>query len=328
MSLSIVNLSSNSPWNSGAFLSAVFPPLILHSSTELAREQIIQKSASTIRHPSKHLEPNLRKMSPPPTIAKAATVASKQQVRRPLVSLMISGAALLVPICFGLSSAQNSCHLRELDLCATSLLVFAQSPGGLATSDQEIQKQCTHLRDASQCFKNYTRRCMTPMQREVLNLASNSTLQLVDDYCSKGSNFRQHYLKHSACLNQVYKKQEYKTCTRDLQASLELLAVGANQASQKHGETNGKRLNLACCAYRRFESCLAGQMERRCGKETVQFVASTVRRATSRLPDNFCRHLKADGQECRALLPKPGTAPKGSKSNSIVSRLLAAYSGL
>lgn len=237
-------------------------------------------------------------------------------------------------------AGSGSCHLRELDLCAASMLVFAQGREGLATSDAEITKQCVNLKEAGSCFKNYTTRCLTKMQRELVTFASTSSLQLLDEYCTKGSKLRQSYLKHSQCLNQIQKRQEHKGCMRDLQGALELLTSSQSAASipkqdlQKQagtsaqGATNGKRLQMACCAYRRFESCLGGQTEKRCGKETIDFAQTVMRRVTSRLPETVCRNFKPDGQECKALLPKNGATPRGSKSNSILSRLLSAYSGL
>lgn len=213
----------------------------------------------------------------------------------------------------------QSCHLRELDLCAASLLVLTQAPSGLAINEPEINKQCVHLREADTCLRNYTRRCMTPIQRELVTFSANSTLQLMNDYCSRGSALRTNYLKHAQCINQVQKKEQ-KNCIKDLQASLELLTA--------NGDENTKRLQLACCTYRKFEACLGSQLEKKCGKETLNFVGTIMRRATSRLPEVVCRHYKPDGQECKALLPKPGITPKGSKSNSILSRLFSAYTGL
>lgn len=240
-------------------------------------------------------------------------------------------------------SGGGSCHLRELDLCAASMLVFTQNPNGLVTSEAEMNKQCVHLREADKCLRGYMRRCMTPMQRELMMLAANSSFQLLDEYCLKGSKLRQSYLKHAQCLSQIQKRQEHKGCMRDLQAALELLTSNqipakANNKLEKtsnstlhstsQSDANGKRLQLGCCAIRRLESCLGGQTEKRCGKETIQFVQSVMRRATSRLPEVVCRNFKPDGPECRALLPKDGAAPRGPKSSSIISRLLSAYSGL
>lgn len=35
-----------------------------------------------------------------------------------------------------------------------------------------------------------------------------------------------------------------------------------------------------------------------------------------------------ENKECRVLLPPSGTSPKGSRSNSVLSRLFSAYTGL
>lgn len=206
-------------------------------------------------------------------------------------------------------------------MCAASLLILTQAPGGLATSEQEINRQCVQLREADNCMRNYTRRCMTQMQREVVYFAANSTLRLMQEYCTRGSSLRNNYLKHAQCLNQIQKKEQ-KSCFKDLQNSIELLT------SNGAGIETNKKLQLGCCTYKRFEACLGGQMEKRCGKEALTFVNGLVRRATSRLPETMCRPYKHENQECVVLLPKPGIAPKGSKSSSIVSRLLSAYSGL
>lgn len=152
-------------------------------------------------------------------------------------------------------------------------------------------------------------------------MTANASFQMLNEYCTPRSHLRTNYLKHAVCLNQVQKKEQ-KSCTRDLQAALELLGGDGGSAA------NGKRLQLMCCTYKRFESCLSGQIDKRCGREAVSFVNGMLRRATSRLPETMCRNYKPDSSECKALLPKPGTVPKGAKSNSILSRLLSAYTGL
>lgn len=236
-------------------------------------------------------------------------------------------------------SSQNSqegtstgpCHLRELDLCAASLLVFLQSPDGMATTEQEINRQCVHVREADQCFNSYTRRCMTPIQRQLVSLSTNGTVQVANEYCRRGSPLRLTYLKHSKCLNQVQRKEQ-KSCMRDLQAALELLSVSPTSSSSSSPSNStlgpGRQLTLGCCAFKRFESCIGNHIEKRCGKEAIQFVQLTFRRLTSRLPETMCRSYRPDSSECRAILPKSGTIPKGAKSSSIISRLMTAYSGL
>lgn len=255
--------------------------------------------------------------------------------------------ALLAIIC-GQQQQQvsgQSCHLRELDLCAASLLVFVQAPNGLATSDHELNGQCKHIGEAQSCFNNYTRRCTTSVQRQLISFVANETVQLGHEYCTRGSGLRQTYLKHAQCLAQVQKSGQ-KACIRDLQVALDLLATptatiskfAANQTTTTNElqqttafATGGDaKVRLACCAYRRFESCLADQIDKRCGRDATDFIRQVARRASSRLPELLCHQFKPGGRECKQVLPRPGqpAAPKAAKSSSIVSRLLAAYSGL
>lgn len=145
----------------------------------------------------------------------------------------------------------------------------------------------------------------------------------MQEFCTRGSPLRTSYLKHSKCLNQVQKAQakEPKVCLRDLQASLELL-------TSSNANHSNKKLQLACCSYRKFEACISDKLEKKCGKEVLQFLSNTLQRVTSRLPETVCRNYPPEAQECKLLLPKAGTIPKGTKSQSIISRLLSAYSGL
>lgn len=135
-----------------------------------------------------------------------------------------------------------SCHLRELDFCATSLLVITQSSSGIATTETDLNKQCVHLREGENCFKNYTRRCMTPLQREIVTFSVNSSLSsLLNEFCAtnnRNSQLRSTYLKHAPCLSSLQKSGSIKTCLRDLQASLDTLTAP--------GREHGNRLPLAC----------------------------------------------------------------------------------
>lgn len=170
--------------------------------------------------------------------------------------------------------------MRELDLCLSGLLVITQSPEGLATTDAGIDKQCNYLKEADTCLKDYTKRCMTQMQREVFSFAANSSLDLMSQYCTKGSDLRANYLKHAKCLNEVHKK-DLKVCLKDLPSG--------------------------CCLYTKFTSCFFGSLERRCGKEANAFVVSTMRKATSRLPEIVCRDT---------------TCTKSSVNTPVISKLL------
>lgn len=215
--------------------------------------------------------------------------------------------------------AGQSCHLRELDLCAATLVVFMQTSSGLAINEQDLTKQCGYLREADTCMKNYTRRCTTPLQRQMVGFMGEGPMDLLEEYCKPGSDLRKAYLKHATCLNGSQKNHQ-KTCIKDLQVAFEQLTSDAENLT--------KRLPLGCCTFRRFESCIGSQVEKKCGKEALNLINLILKRAFSRMPDMLCRNYKPDGADCKAVLPVSGTQPKGSKSSSVLSRLFSAYTGV
>uniref|UniRef100_T1K939 DUF19 domain-containing protein n=1 Tax=Tetranychus urticae TaxID=32264 RepID=T1K939_TETUR len=220
------------------------------------------------------------------------------------------------PDSIGKASSQT-CHLRELDLCAATLLVFTQNPSGIATNDVELDKQCGYLKEADMCLKNFTRKCATSLQRDLITFITEGSTRLLNEYCTSGSQLRQSYLKHSECLNQATQANR-KTCIKDLQLALETV-------SQVDWD---QRIPTGCCAYRRFQECTETQVEAKCGSEAVEFMDIILRMSLSRLPDIVCPSYNPKTDQCKALLPESGATPKGPKSNSVLSRLFSAYTGL
>lgn len=199
-------------------------------------------------------------------------------------------------------------------------MVFTQSPSGLAVTDNDLTKQCGYLREADNCLKGFIKRCTTPLQRQMVNFMGEGSMDLLDDYCKPGTELRKAYLKHATCLNSAQKSHQ-KACIKDLQAAFETLTSTSADNWQK-------RIPLGCCTYRRFEHCIDSQVEKKCGKEALNFINMVLKRAFSRMPDMLCRNYKPDGKECSTILPPIGTLPKGAKSSSVVSRLFSAYTGV
>nr|QWY04621.1 AV422 [Ixodes ricinus] len=208
----------------------------------------------------------------------------------------------------------QACHLRELDLCAASLLLFNQNPSGVATTDAEVDKQCGFLKESQECFRNFTTRCTTPLQRELIGFVSEGSQELFKQFCSKGTEIRTNYLKHAPCLGQTLPQQ--KLCLTDIQAGLEKIAV----------VPFNDRVPAACCMYSRYQACTRKAITEKCGAEAIEFGEVLVKMAASDLPNVVCNSFDAKNPRCSALLPPPGTKPTG-KSNSVLSRLFSAYLG-
>lgn len=187
---------------------------------------------------------------------------------------------------------------------------------GIATGDAELDKQCGYLKEADVCLQNYTKRCTTPLQRELIGFMTEGSQKLIKEYCTRGSGLRQSYLKHASCLNTASRGQ--KECIKDLQSAFEVITTVEWD----------KRIKVGCCAYNQVLGCSEKIIEDKCGKDATEFMRLLMRMALSRLPDIVCSEYKVGSKICRSLLPPPGTPPKGTRSNSVLSRLFSAYTGL
>ncbi|KAG9509585.1 hypothetical protein GZH46_01890, partial [Fragariocoptes setiger] len=235
----------------------------------------------------------------------------QQQSNRTLI-MLASMTLLVVKID---SIVGQSCHSRELDLCAAPLVVFTQSPSGLALNNHDLDKQCNYIKEADVCLSNFTRRCMTPIQSSMISILTEGSRQVLKDYCTPNSYIREQFLKHSSCLNEAL-KTHHKSCIKDLQASLEVMTQSMSTSETKQWQ---KRVPVGCCAYRRFENCIGGQVERKCGKEAQDFVKLVLKRVLSRMPDMMCRNYKPEGSTCKSILPAVGTIPKACISIKLMS---------
>jgi len=208
----------------------------------------------------------------------------------------------------------QSCHLRELDLCGATLLLFNQNPSGVATTDAELDKQCGFLKEAQGCFANFTTRCTTPLQRELIAFGTEGSKEVFDQFCTRGTDIRKKYLKHAPCLGQTMPEQ--KKCLNEVQVGLEKVSEVKFQ----------DRVPTGCCTYQRYNTCVTKAISSKCGNEAVEFGQILIKAAASDLPEVMCQGFGADNPKCKTLLPPIGTKPSG-KSNSVLSRLFSAYLG-
>lgn len=117
------------------------------------------------------------------------------------------------------SRQEETCHLRELDLCLASVAVFTQNTNAHPITNSEINRQCKILNETESCLTNFTSRCMTEPQAQLFMLLGDGGLDTIRELCKPQSKIRESYLKHGDCINSQNKGQ--RVCMRDFQASLE-----------------------------------------------------------------------------------------------------------
>ena len=205
------------------------------------------------------------------------------------------------------SLAADRCHLRELDLCAATVAGSTKIP----TSDAELDTQCDVLREIGDCVGNFTKTCVTSMQRELLSLATEGAREVQKSYCTRGESLRQEYLKHAPCLAKTVPQN--RVCIEDVKAGLQ--AMEEAEFSE--------RISSMCCIYTRYNSCATRTVEATCGAEAVEYGNLFIRLISSNLPDVLCQGF-TNNTICDSLLPPPGTKAKNT-AKGIISRLFSAY---
>ena len=205
---------------------------------------------------------------------------------------------------------QNTCHLRELDICAATLATFVQSTGKGAVNDAIIDRQCSSITEAVDCMANYTDVCLTETQKQMSDLLFDGAGKLQKEYCTKDSHLRKMYIKHAPCLAQV--SNEQKTCLKLLQAGIESLSKAKWT----------KRIPYLCCTYHRLRGCYENLVKEKCGSEPLQMLHQLMRAILSRIPDLMCAEHTDPSDLCTEV---PKSVPEGTKSTSLINRLLSAY---
>ncbi|XP_067131681.1 uncharacterized protein [Centruroides vittatus] len=212
--------------------------------------------------------------------------------------------SILLIVAFVQLSKQESCHWREMDLCAaTGLLALQNNP--VPQNEAEIDTQCTYLKETVDCANNYTNKCATPLYKQLISFATAESQENLKGFCTPGNELRKTLLKHSSCLAEVWSEQA--ACTTDARAAIEKIpTVEAKD-----------RINLACCTYRRFRLCGTSYIENKCGAEARDFVLTFISFFASNLPDIICQNFTPEDATCKPLLPPVGTQPKGNNDSPL-----------
>nr|AOF40220.1 venom peptide HtC16x [Hadogenes troglodytes] len=209
-------------------------------------------------------------------------------------------------------SSQDSCHMRELDLCvATTVIALRDSP--VPKDEKQIDEQCNLGKETTECVKNYTDKCTTQLQRELVGFATQSGQETFNKYCTPGSDLRKAVLERSECLSQAWEEQ--RSCMTDAQAAIEYVYEAPIE----------KRLDVLCCAYTRYRNCGIEIARKKCGDDVENFINEMTGLVVGNLPSLVCNDCGKENDRCNGLLPPPGTPPNGKNSDSPISQLLSAY---
>ncbi|GIY36656.1 uncharacterized protein CDAR_372961 [Caerostris darwini] len=222
----------------------------------------------------------------------------------------------IVLLAFAADQAYSqACHLREVDLCIAIGMFHFQS-NGIPPDEDKINEWCETVQEVTECMGNFTNKCLSPLQKELMGLLSGSD-EIGKQFCTAGSEIRANYLTHAECLADGAESDDFKTQLKDIQVMVEkLFDVPFKQ-----------RFPLMCCGFRRFHVKTEAMTAKRCGEASVQMIRNIMKMIVTDLPDIVCQRFDPNSDECKALLPPTGTPSKGADNNSQIGKLMDTVFG-
>ncbi|XP_067143594.1 uncharacterized protein [Centruroides vittatus] len=209
-------------------------------------------------------------------------------------------------------SKEDRCHWNELDACSAEGRTILQN-NPIPQNEEEIDKQCSSLKEAIACATNYTNKCATPLYRQLLAYGTDESNENINNFCTPGNELRTTLLKHASCLREVWSDQQ--ACANDARAAIDKISTVPAK----------DRITLSCCSYRRFRNCGTEFVEKKCGTEAKDFIMKFVSFFAGNFPDILCQNFSPEDDKCKALLPPVGTQPKAD-SDSPLTELINLFS--
>lgn len=207
----------------------------------------------------------------------------------------------------------QACHMREVDLCM-AIGMFHYQSNGVPADEDKVVEWCETMKEVEDCMGNFSSKCMSPLQREVMGLMSGSD-EGGRQMCIEGSEVRARYLQHSQCLADGAESDEFKSNMKDLQVVIEkLFDVPYKQ-----------RFTLMCCGFRRFHETAEEYTRGQCGDGAVEMLQSIMKMITTDLPTTMCQQFDPESDQCHDLLPAPGTKPRGGEKSQLAKLLETVF---
>ncbi|WP_139119027.1 hypothetical protein, partial [Pseudoalteromonas sp. BMB] len=100
-------------------------------------------------------------------------------------------------------------------------LMFHFQSNGIPDNDEKVTEWCEVGDEVRECGGNYTTKCLTPLQREFLQLFVGGGASAEKEFCTPGSELRTKYLKHGGCLAEAAESDVFKGIVKDAQVALE-----------------------------------------------------------------------------------------------------------
>jgi len=219
---------------------------------------------------------------------------------------------------------KDQCHLREMEACINKMQALGKGPDptSIIATNAGINKICKTIKeDMIKCVKSYTKKCGTPLHREVLDLILDQITGRIARFCKPDNPLRKKFLEESPCMHKkVFSTSEYKAgCNNNFLAAVDSID---DEVGDKADDTHGQ----VCCGYNTWHDCTDKLIKANCGDTALQAYSAFLGEAFGTLTDMACPKdlFPVESDTCKKLRIVPGTKSKGKLGDNALTKYVTS----
>lgn len=216
---------------------------------------------------------------------------------------------------FATPTTKPGCTQASFESCGSDLIIFA---GGstVPTTKEELATSCPKEKESEKCARSYAEKCLPRFPRGMVMLLLDGIKGEVTTKCKVDSTKSKEYLKHAACMNEHGNKLH--GCMNQLTGYLDH-GVGVESKA---------RLQLSCCSFAEYRTCMADSVRAPCGEPTAKYVNDLITGYAGDLLDTVCANFQPGSEACNNAPKVDVDLTREGRSKSLLSPLAKIVSSL
>jgi len=220
---------------------------------------------------------------------------------------------------------KDQCHLKEMESCINKMQQLGKGPDptSLIATSGGLDKICKTIReDMIKCVKAYTKKCGTPLHRELIDLILDQITNRISRFCKQDNPNRKKFLTQSPCIHEkVLRTEEYKTgCNNNFLAAVDRIddEKVTDKADSNHDQV--------CCGYVTWNDCTTKLISDKCGTDAVESYTDFLGEAFGTLTGMACPAdlFPVESNTCKKLRIVPGTKSKGKLGDNALTKYVTS----
>jgi hypothetical protein len=223
-------------------------------------------------------------------------------------------------------SKSDQCHQKEAEKCLNKMIDLGKGkdPTSIIATAAGIDRICKTVKDDTlRCFKNYFKKCGTPLHREISDLIIDTIAHRINSFCNDEQQ-KSTFLSQSPCFHkQVFSTEEHKTnCNNKFLSVVNQIETDKMNVDAIH--------SALCCGYNIWDDCTTKLITSNCGQNGQKVFRRFLSDSFGRITTLMCPLdvFPIDSQQCKKVKSTTTKNTKKLGSNAISKYILSLFSFL